>query len=173
MKGYTDLPFQIIITSELKGDEYAAYRALTDKADVADVEQIMLRASREKNGAMLNHYGVLLNLVVEKNPRFFKLVKGEYAMKEALMEMVKDEVDAKIKEQVEQAEAQAKEQVKQAEEQAKQAEEQAKAQEQQTLAESIKNVMDSFSVTIEKAMDSLKIPQSARATYIGLVQKKQ
>ena len=172
VKGYTDLPFQIIITSELRGDEYAAYRALTDKAEVADVEQIMLRANQEKNEAMLNHYGVLLNLVVEKNPQFFKLVKGEYAMKEALMEMVKDEVDAKIKEQVEQVKEQAKEQVKQAEEQAKQAEEQAKAQEQQTLAESIKNVMDSFSVTMEKAMDSLKIPQNARATYIGLVQKK-
>ena len=41
VKGYTDLPFQIIITGELKGEEYAAYRALTDKADEADVERII------------------------------------------------------------------------------------------------------------------------------------
>ena len=29
VKGITDLPFQIIITSELEGDEYATYRALS------------------------------------------------------------------------------------------------------------------------------------------------
>lgn len=36
--GLTDLLFQIITTGELQGEEYAAYRALTDKADEEDVK---------------------------------------------------------------------------------------------------------------------------------------
>ena len=44
--------------------------------------------------------------------------------------------------------------------------------EQQTRILDIRNVMESFGVTIEKAMDSLKIPQADRATYAGLVQEK-
>ena len=35
--GITELPFQIVITSELEGSEYAAYRALTDEAKEDDV----------------------------------------------------------------------------------------------------------------------------------------
>lgn len=96
--GYTDIPFQIVITDELEGDEYASYRALTDRAEEADVVQILLSAEQEKNEVLLDHYGVLLNLVVEKNPRFFNLVKGEIAMKDVLMEMVKDKVDERVKE---------------------------------------------------------------------------
>ena len=45
--GITDLPFQIIITEELQGDEYAAYRALTDSAKEADVERIIADAEKE------------------------------------------------------------------------------------------------------------------------------
>ena len=44
--------------------------------------------------------------------------------------------------------------------------------EQETLVTSIRNVMESFGVTIEKAMDSLKVPQTDRATYAGLIQKE-
>ena len=44
--------------------------------------------------------------------------------------------------------------------------------EQETLVTSIRNVMESLGVTIEKAMDFLKIPQADRATYAGLVQEK-
>ena len=38
VKGITDLPFQIIITDELDREEYTAYRALTDKAEKADID---------------------------------------------------------------------------------------------------------------------------------------
>lgn len=39
--GITKLPFQIVITSELEGNEYAACRALTDKANGMDVEHVI------------------------------------------------------------------------------------------------------------------------------------
>ena len=61
-------------------------------------------------------------------------------MKEVLMEMVKDRVDERVN-----------------------------AKERETLASSIKNVMASFGVSIEKAMDALKIPLSQRDTYASLV----
>ena len=41
---------------------------------------------------------------------------------------------------------------------------------QETLVASIKNIMDSFGVTIDKAMDSLKIPLDQRTMYAGLVE---
>ena len=43
-------------------------------------------------------------------------------------------------------------------------------QEQETTVMYIKNVMESFGVTVEKAMESLKIPQGERTTYAGLIQ---
>ena len=144
VKGLVDLPFQIVITSELEGEEYAAYRALTDKAERADVEYIVRDAEAQSNDIIMDHYGVLLDLVVKKNPQFFNMVKGEIAMKEVLMEMAKD----RIEERVNTAKA---------------------ATERETLVSSIKNVMASFGVTIEKAMDALKIPLSQRDTYASLV----
>lgn len=143
VEGYTNLPFQIIITGELKGEEYAAYRALTDRADETDVERVVKNAAGEVDEVILDHYGVLLDLIVGKNPRFFNLVKGEMAMKDVLMEMVKDRVDERVY-----------------------------AERQQTTVTHINDIMEAFGVTIEKAMDSLKIPQSQRSTYTRLVGKR-
>ena len=143
MKGYTDLPFQIIITGELEGEGYAAYRALTDKADAADVERIIEGVGQEKDDVVREHYRVLLRLVIEKNPQFIETIRRDNAMEDVLMEIVKDRVNEQIK-----------------------------AKEQQTTVTHIRDIMESFGVTIEKAMDSLKIPQSQRSTYVGLVGKK-
>ena len=76
VKGYTDLPFQIIITGELKGDEYAAYHALTDKVDEADVKRILEGVGQVKDDVIMEHYRVLLQLVIEKNPRFIEAIRG-------------------------------------------------------------------------------------------------
>lgn len=143
VKGYTDLPFQIIITGELEGEGYAAYRALTDKADAADVERIIEGVGQEKDDVVREHYRVLLRLVIEKNPQFIETIRRDNAMEDVLMEIVKNRVNEQIK-----------------------------AKEQQTTVTHIRDIMESFGVTIEKAMDSLKIPQSQRSTYVGLVGKK-
>ena len=50
--------------------------------------------------------------------------------------------------------------------------ESARKAEEQTTVKHIRDIMESFGVTIEKAMDSLKIPPSQRSTYAGLVGKK-
>lgn len=147
IKGMTDLPFQIVITSELEGDAYAAYRALTDRAEKSDVERIMKNAENEPDGTVLDHYGVLLNLIVEKNPQFFELVKGEIIMKDALMEMVKDRVDARVQETEQKTE-------------------------QKTTVVHIRDIMTNLKLTEEQAMDALCIPTAQREVYTLLINKK-
>ena len=61
---------------------------------------------------------------------------------DVLMEIMKDRVDEKVNEK-----------------------------ERETKLIDIKNVMDSFGVTVDKAMESLKIPQSQRSLYAGLIKK--
>ena len=69
-------------------------------------------------------------------------------MRDVLMEIVQEDVDKRVREQVSTAKA---------------------ATERETTADHIKNIMASFGVTIEKAMDALKIPMSQRDIYASLV----
>ena len=147
VKGYTDLPFQIIITSELKGEEYAAYRALTDKADKADVERIIEGVGQEKDDVLREHYRVLLQLVIEKNPQFIETVRRDNAMGDVLMEIVKDRVEEEV--------SSAK-----------------KTQKQQDIVESLSIIMTKLKYTAEQAMDLFNIPQSQRSTYTKLLSKQ-
>ena len=92
--GYTDLPFQVIVTSELAGDEYAAYRALTKDADMADVEKVMDDAISETDEVKRRHYRVLLDLISEKNPNTVEELKRRNPnMGPKWKEIFKDEID--------------------------------------------------------------------------------
>jgi recombinational DNA repair protein RecR len=144
VNGYIDIPFQVIITGELRGEEYAAYRALTDKADEADVERIIEGVGKEKDDVLRGHYRVLLQLIIEKNPQFIEKVRRDSEMEDVLMEIVKDRVD-------EQVSAGKRE------------------QEQQTTVTHINDIMKNLKLTVEQAMDALSIPQSQRSTYAALV----
>ena len=140
------LPFQIVITSELEGEEYVAYHNLTDKVTQTDIEHLIRIAGEEKDDAVREHYRVLLNLVAEKNPQYIDIWKGEVTVKDVLMEIVQDRVDERVSI--------------------------AKAStERETLVSSIKNVMTNLKLTLEQAMDVLCIPQTQRQTYAGLVQQ--
>ena len=142
VRGITDIPFQIVITGELQGEEYAAYRALTDKASEKDVERVIVSADKEKTDRLRDHYRVLIELLAVKNPQIFEEIRRNDMAGDVLMEIMKDRVDEKVNEK-----------------------------EQETLIKAIRNVMDSFGVNVEKAMDSLKIPQSQRSLYAGLIKK--
>ena len=146
VKGYTNLPFQIIITGELEGEEYAAYRAMTDKADEADVERIIEGVEMEKDDVVREHYRVLLRLVLEKNPQWIERIRRDDAMEDILMEIVKDRVNERVRT----AEA---------------------AKEQQITVTYLNGIMKNLKLTVEQAMDALSIPQSQRNTYAGLVGK--
>jgi len=148
VKGLTDLPFQIVITGELAGAEYAAYRALTEGADKTDVEQIIEDVEKETDSVIRRHYQILLSQISRKNIETMESIRGENEMEDALMELLRDRIDREISER----EQQVKQQVE---------------QEEKLIA--IKNVMKSLRISEEKAMDVLDIPQSQREIYMGLL----
>lgn len=147
VNGIVDLPFQIIITGELEGDEYAAYRALTDKAVEVDVEHIIKEIGKEKDDTLKEYYGVLIKLIIEKNPQFIEVVRRDSAMEDVLMEIVKDRVDEKVNKKEQETR-------------------------QETKALDISSLMTNLKLTLEQAMDALNIPPSQREIYAGLVNKK-
>ena len=147
VNGIVDLPFQIIITGELEGDEYAAYRALTDRAAEVDVERIIREIGKEKDDSLKEYYGVLIKLIIEKNPQFIEVVRRDSAMEDVLMEIVKDRVDEKVNKKEQETR-------------------------QETKALDISSLMTNLKLTLEQAMDALNIPQSQREIYAGLVNKK-
>ena len=86
----TDLPFQIVITDELEGDEYAAYRVLTDHAREEDVKTISdikddldTRELKEK----------LLDFVSIKNPNLFNSNNGGDEKMGNLMNILRPEIE--------------------------------------------------------------------------------
>ena len=144
VRGIVDLPFQIVITSELRGEEYAAYRALTDRADALDVERIIEESGQETDDTLKEHYRVLIRLVIEKNPQFIEVIRRDSAMEDILMEIVKDRVDEKIST----AEV---------------------AKEQETTVIHIRDIMMNLKFTVEQAMDVLNIPATQRENYAGII----
>ena len=142
--GMTDLPFQIVITGELEGPEYAAYRALTDHASGADVERVIRAGDLETDSAMQAHYRVFLDLVSKKNPVVIKAIRRDIGMETTWMDIFKDAIDERVNNG-------------------------RKEERQDTTVAHIRNVMEAFGVSEERAMDSLKIPQNQWATYAALV----
>ncbi len=140
VKGLVDLPFQIVITGELQGDEYAAYRALTDKAAEKDVELIITDVKSEHNDILLEYYRGLLKLIITKNPEYINIGRGDSEMEDILLEMVRDRVEE---------------------------EKDAKATEVTVLH--IQDIMSKLSYSEEQAMDLLNIPASQREIYARLV----
>ena len=150
VEGIIDLPFQIVITSELEGPEYAAYRALTDQASGADVEQVIRDSGQETDSAMQDHYRVILELVARKNPDVIREIRRYTAMEIGWMEIFKDKID----EQKEEAQREARREAR-----------------QDTTVEYIRNLMKNTQWSAERAMEVLDIPQNQRATYAGLVKQ--
>ena len=99
------------------------------------------------NDVIRDYYRILINLVVNKNPDSVELIRRDEKMEDILMEVLKDRVD----ERVNSAET---------------------AKEKETTASHLRDVMESFGVPLDKAMDSLKIPPSPRATYAELVRNR-
>ena len=152
--GFTDLPFQIVITSELEGDEYAAYRALTNKADEEDIERVIKEGGKAKDDTVREHYRVLLKLLLEKNPEALETIRRENDMEDVLMEIVKDKVEERVNNAVSDAVSNAE-----------------AAKEQETLLTSIRNIMNNLKLSLDQAMDALNIPQGQRSMYANLIKK--
>ncbi len=150
VNGITDIPFQIVITDELKGEEYAAYRALTEKAAEEDVTRVIEEIEEEENEVLREYYRVLFGIVIEKNPDCIWMIRRRTDMDrtaaDIFVEVYKDKVDEI-------------------------ADERADERARETKIIDIKNLMTNLKLTVEQAMEALSIPQSQWETYAGLVSK--
>ena len=177
--------------AELQGEEYAAYRALTDTADKADLRSFLNAMEQEKNKTLQEYYWLMFRLILEKNSYFFEVLKEDREMsaEDMLMELLKDRVDQKIEDAVTQERNRAEEAIRaekaaraekvKAEKAARAEKAKAeadikavKAQAQENTVNYIRNLMDSMNLSVQKAMDSIKIPASERSMYEGLVMRE-
>ena len=146
--GYADLPLQIIITGELQGDEYAACRALTDKANEADVERVVEWGDEEDDDVLRDYYRTVIRLVITKNPHLEEMIRKDKEMEDKLMDILKDRIDERVSEAVNEAVSDAS-------------------------VNHITAVMSELGCTPERAMDLLHIPESERPTYVGLMEERK
>ena len=152
--GIVPLPFQIIITDELQGAEYAAFRALTDRAKVEDVERVIGAAGSAPDMVVKGHYMELFRLVLGKNPQFIAMVRKEFSMEvdEVLMEALKDRIDEKVQAAV----AAEKEESQKA----------LAAKDAEVVANNINSLMETMHWTVEEAMNALRLPEDKRGIYL-------
>ena len=99
VKKLIDLPFQIVITNELQGEEYAAYRVLTDHATEKDVELVAQQMKSETDTEVKENKQKLLEFVEKKNPGIMRRVMGgDEDMSSILMEVLEPEIKERDKE---------------------------------------------------------------------------
>jgi hypothetical protein len=139
-----DLPFpvQIIVTQKLSPKTHSSLRILTDHAEAEDIRHFLEQAREMKRPGDRANIDALLQASVAANYDLYEDVRRDFVMCQALQELMKDEIEAKVNDAVDQAETESK-------------------------VEDIRNIMKNFKCTVEQAMDALEIPQQKRSTYIS------
>jgi hypothetical protein len=218
LSGVFDIPFQIVITGELEGNEYAACRVLAAKAEEADMRQVISLARDETGEEAKNCYKIILTLMLEKHRELFSMITRRANMaSDALLDFFKDDIDKIVDERMAQERKEASvrleqerqkanvrleqerqkarerlEQERQASvrleqerqeanerleqerkeasmrlEQERQLLEQEKQKADEQVFDIVKNLMNAYHITLEEAMEVLKIPQPKRDYYSG------
>jgi hypothetical protein len=131
-------PVQVIVTSRLSKEAHSCLRILTDNADKEDVELFLEQAKETKNPGERNNVDAVLQASVSANYKLYEEVRRDAVMCQALQELMKDEIDAKVI-----------------------------SAETDIQVDNIKNIMVTLKYTPEQAMDLLKIPQENRNLYMS------
>jgi hypothetical protein len=139
-----DLPFpvQIIVTQKLSPETHSSLRILTDHAEAEDIRHFLEQAREMKRPGDRANIDALLQASVAANYDLYEDVRRDFVMCQALQELMKDEIEAKVNDAVDQAETESK-------------------------VEDIRNIMSELRYSAEQAMDLLKIPQQKRSMYIS------
>jgi hypothetical protein len=173
LSGVFDIPFQIVITSELEGNEYAACRVLAAKAEEADMRQVISLARDETGEVAKNCYRIILNLMLEKHRELFSMITRRANMaSDALLDFFKDDIDKIVDERMAQERKEANVRLEQERqeasvrlEQERQLLEQEKQKADEQVFDIIKNLMNAYHITLEEVMEVLRLPQAQRDRY--------
>jgi CRISPR/Cas system CSM-associated protein Csm2 small subunit len=145
-----NLPFpaQVIVTSRLSKEAHSCLRILTNNAEKDDVERFLEQAKETKNPGERNNVDSVLQASVSANYELYEEVRRDVVMCQALQELMKDEIDAKVNSAVNSAVINA---------------------ETELQVNNIRSIMSTFDYTAEQAMDALKIPQGNRSLYLSRI----
>ena len=83
--GRLSVPAQIIVMSELEGEEYSAFRVLAEKADEKDIISLLKLADEQPE--MVDHIRAILSVSMPLNKGVFTKIKEAGIMPEALKTM--------------------------------------------------------------------------------------
>jgi CRISPR/Cas system CSM-associated protein Csm2 small subunit len=133
---------QVIVTSRLSKEAHSCLRILTNNAEKDDVERFLEQAKETKNPGERNNIDSVLQASVSANYELYEEVRRDVVMCQALQELMRDEIDAKVNSAVANAET-------------------------DTRIDDIKNIMSTLNYTAEQAMDTLKIPLENRKIYLS------
>ena len=139
-KEVSNLPFQVVVTCELEGDENVFLRALSEHPLKEDLELIVRTVHGCTDETAYEYGRVYLELLSEKSPEAHDIMKEDKYMCTALMDIVKDKVDEKIEE----------------------------TSKELTLRH-IKNLVENTGCSPRQAMDSLGIAADQRDKYMAML----
>ena len=149
MTGLGALPAQIVVTSQLDGDEHAALKILSKNAKEADVRRFLENAKEYKTQGDLNNANAVLQVSVSANEELYSAIRRDSFMCQALMDLMKDEIDERVKKEREEAREEAREETR-----------------EEVITDNIKSLMSSLNLSEEQAMDALNIPKEKRQIFI-------
>ena len=97
IEGITDLPFQIVVTGELEGAEYAGYRAISNRPREEDARQILEDGYKQTEQFVKEQYKAFLDKLTTVNRNLVNRMKRSDKMKyEAILSVFKPEIDKEI-----------------------------------------------------------------------------
>ncbi|MBR4515299.1 MAG: hypothetical protein IKO61_10490 [Lachnospiraceae bacterium] len=135
--GLIAIPSQIIVTSRLKGEEHAALKILSRNAKEEDVRSFLEQSKSFKTQGDIENANAVLQVSVTANSRLYSMIRGDDVMCQALMDLMKDEIEEREEKATEAATGMA-----------------------------IRKMMSSLNLTAEEAMDALEIPQDKRQIFV-------
>ena len=129
----------------------------------------LMTSKRVADEGLKDYYRIILTLMAEKHYGLLSTVIRRTSMStDALLDILKDDIDRIVDERLEQERKTASEQLEQLEKERKTASEQLEQERRaadEQIHDIIKNVMEAYHITAGEAMDVLKIPQPKREYY--------
>ena len=94
VKGIIDMPFQIVMTGELEGEGYAAYRVLRTQVDEKDVDYLLDELRQTTDAAKRNRLRGLLGIVETKHAGMvWKKIEEDEKMRDVFWDYFKPQRD--------------------------------------------------------------------------------
>ena len=139
--GIVQIPTQIVVTSELDGNAHAALKIISKHVKEEDIRHFL--ASEFTTQGDINNANAVLQVSSTANQDLFNQIRRrDEKVCQALMEIMSDEVQAKVDVAVD-------------------------AATKESQRTSVLNLMETLHLSAEEAMDALKIPESKRAKLLA------